>query len=99
MTCCGIDLTAPPFGVAAGDPSAGAANTTAINVAITTYSGTRARLLLPAGDIYVDQANGHDNWSVKFASGVSDLTLAGHGMFATRIVVQEPAMGASGTGS
>jgi hypothetical protein len=88
MTCCDIDLTAPPFGVVAGDPSAGTANTAAINAAITTYSGTRARLLLPAGDIYVDQANGHDNWSVKFAAGVSDLALAGHGMFATRIVVQ-----------
>jgi hypothetical protein len=88
MTCCDIDLTAPPFGVVAGDQSAGAANTAAINAAITAYSGTRARLLLPAGDIYVDQANGHDNWSVKFAAGVSDLALAGHGMFASRIVIQ-----------
>ena len=88
MTCCDIDLTAPPFGVVASDPSAGAANTAAINAAITTFSGTRARLVLPAGDIFVDQANGHDNWSVRFAAGVSDLALAGHGMFATRIVIQ-----------
>jgi hypothetical protein len=80
LTCCDIDLTAPPFGVVAGDPSAGAANTAAINAAITTYSGTRARLLLPAGDIYVDQANGHDNWSVKFAAGVRRPTVSGQGI-------------------
>jgi hypothetical protein len=88
MTCCKVDLAAPPYSVVPGDPSAGPANTAAINSAITAYSGTRARLVLPAGSIYVDQANITDNWSIKFAAGVSDLALAGHGMFSTRIIVQ-----------
>lgn len=66
MTCCDVDLAAPRFGVVPGKPSAGPANTAAISSAITTYSGTRARLLLPAGSIYVDQANTSDNWSAKF---------------------------------
>jgi hypothetical protein len=88
MAGCDVDLTAPPFGVVAGDPSAGPGNTAAINSAITTYSGKRARLVLPAGDVYVDQANTNSNWSIKFPVGVSDLALVGHGMFSTRIVVQ-----------
>ncbi len=88
MTCCDIDLTAAPYGVVAGDPSAGPTNTTGINLAITTHSGTRARVALPAGDIYVDQANGTDNWSIRFGLGTSDLALVGHGMFSTRIIVE-----------
>lgn len=88
MTCCGIGLAASPFCVATGDPLAGAPNTAAINSAIAEFSGTRARLVLPAGDIYLGQANGHDNWSVKFPSGTSDLALVGHGMFATRLIIQ-----------
>jgi hypothetical protein len=88
MTCGGIDLAAPPFCVATGDPSAGPPNTAAINSAITEFSGTRARLVLPAGDIYLDQANGHDNWSIKFPAGTSDLALVGRGMFATRLIIQ-----------
>jgi hypothetical protein len=83
MTCCNVDLAAPPYSVVPGDPSAGPANTAAINSAISAYSGTRSRLVLPAGSIYVDQANTTDNWSIKFATGVSDLALAGHGMFST----------------
>ena len=88
VTCCDVDLTEPPFGVVAGNPAAGSANTTAINSAITTYSGTRARLILPGGDVYVDQANTNENWSIKFSARVSDLALVGHGMFSTRIIVQ-----------
>ena len=87
MTCCSVDLTSQPFNVVAGDPSAGAANTAGINNAIAAYSGTRARLILPSGDIHVDQANGTDNWSIRFY-GVSDLALVGHGMFSTRIIIQ-----------
>jgi hypothetical protein len=87
MTCCSVDLTSPPFNLVAGDPSAGAGNTAGINNAIHAYSGTKARLILPAGDIYVDQANITDNWSIRF-DGVSDLALTGHGMFSTRIIVQ-----------
>jgi hypothetical protein len=89
MTCRSVDLTSPPFNVVAGDPSASAGNTTGINAAITTYSGTKARLILPAGDIYVDRAAGNSvHWSIKFPGGVSDLALVGHGMFSTRIVIQ-----------
>jgi hypothetical protein len=88
MTCCNVDLTSPPFNVIADDPSAGAGNTAGINAAITAYSGTRARLILPAGDIFVDRANTTDNWSIKFYAGVSDLALVGHGMFSTRIIAQ-----------
>lgn len=88
MANCDIDLTAPPFSVVAGDPSASAANTAAVNSAITINSGTRARLVLPEGNIYFDQANTNDNWSIKFGVGVSDLALVGHGMFSTRIIIQ-----------
>src|SRR5215467_746392 len=87
MTCCSVDLTSPPFNVVPGDPSKGAANTAGINNAINACSGTKARLILPAGDIYVDQANTTDNWSIRFYE-VSDLALVGHGMFSTRIIVQ-----------
>lgn len=85
---CDVDLSAAPYGVVVGDTSAGSANTAAINSAITDYSGKKARLVLPAGDVYVDQANGDDNWSIKFGAGVSDLGLVGHGMFSTRIIVE-----------
>jgi hypothetical protein len=88
MTCCNVDLTSPPFNVAPDDPSAAAVNTTGINTAITTYAGTGARLILPAGDIYVDRADTTRHWSIKFAAGVSDLALVGHGMFSTRIIIQ-----------
>jgi hypothetical protein len=57
MSCCNVDLAAPPYSVVPGDPSAGPANTAAINSANTAYSGRRACLVLPAGSIYVDQAN------------------------------------------
>jgi hypothetical protein len=87
MACCSVDLTAPPFNVVAGDPSAGAGNTAGINYAISACSGTKARLVLPAGDIYVDQANTTDNWSIIFRE-VSDLALVGHGMFSSRIIIQ-----------
>ncbi len=91
--CCDVDLAEPPFSVMVGSPGAGPTNTAAINSAITAYSGTRARLVLPAGNIYVDQANINNNWSIKFSAGVSDLALVGHGMYATRIIVQGPGDG------
>lgn len=84
---CNVDLAAAHYGVVSGDPTAGAANTAAINAAITDHPGTTVRLVLPA-DVVVDQANEHDNWSIKFGLGASDLALVGHGMFSTRIVVQ-----------
>lgn len=87
MAGCNVDLTAPPFGVLIGNPEAGLDNTEAINAAITAFSGQRARLVLPAGDVYVDQAATHKNWSIKFGAGVSDLALVGHGLFSTRIIV------------
>jgi hypothetical protein len=83
-----VDLRLAPFSVIAGDPTKGPSNTAGINAAISAHSGTRARLVLPGGAIFVDQANGTDNWSIRFGPGVSDLTLAGQGQFATRIVQQ-----------
>jgi hypothetical protein len=40
------------------------------------------------GDIYLEQAPGARNWSILFGTGVSDITLAGQGMFATRLIQQ-----------
>ena len=88
MSGCDVDLSAPPYGVVPDDISAGPANTGAINKAIIDFSGKKARLVLPAGEIYVDQAEGHKNWSIKFPPGVSDLALVGHGMYSTRIIIQ-----------
>lgn len=100
MSCCNVDLAAPPYSVVPCGPSAGPANTAAINSAIIAYSGRRARLVLPAGSIYVDQANTTGNWSIKFAAGVSDLALAGYGMFLNpHHRPGGPATAASGTGS
>jgi hypothetical protein len=59
MAGCDVDLTAAPFGVHAGDPLAGPANTAAINAAITAFTGKRARLVLPAGDVYVVGGSRH----------------------------------------
>ncbi len=84
-----IDLTASPYIVVADDPAKAADNTTAINQAIVDYgdSDGPARLVLPQGEIYIDQA-GTNNWSLKFGTGIVDLTLAGQGMFATTLVQQ-----------
>ncbi len=83
-----VDLTAAPYSVVAGSSlqAVARANSTAINQAISDYSGLKARLLLPRGDVYVDQGNGTDNWCIKFPSGTTDVSLVGHGMFATRII-------------
>lgn len=93
MAGCDVDLSAAPFGVQVGDPHARPVNTAAINAAITAFTGKRARLVLPAGDVYVDQANTKDKWSIKFGVGVSDLALVGHGMFSTRVIVEGPGDG------
>jgi hypothetical protein len=64
-------------------------NTAGINIAIATYSGTGANLVLPNGDIFVEeQAPGgaEIRWCIKFGTGVSKLTLSGQGMFATTLV-------------
>ncbi|MDA0166728.1 hypothetical protein OM076_41080 [Solirubrobacter ginsenosidimutans] len=83
-----VDLRLAPYNVVANNPAKGSDNTAGINAAISACSGTRARLVLPQGAIYVDQADGTKNWSIKFGPGVSDLTLAGQGRFATRIIQQ-----------
>lgn len=49
----------------AGAPQTGPANTAAINAAMTAFTGKPARLVLPACDVYVDQANTSDNWPIK----------------------------------
>ena len=86
-----IDLREAPFSVVANDssPAVVAQNTAGINLAIATYSGTGANLVLPNGDIFVEeQAPGgaEIRWCIKFGTGVSRLTLSGQGMFATTLV-------------
>lgn len=81
-----VDLTLPPYNVVANVTASAAANTAAINQAITDYSGLKARLILPSGVTYVDQAGGGtSNWCIKFGSGVTDVELVGCGMFSTRV--------------
>lgn len=60
------------------------ANTAGIKNAISQYSGTGACLTLPMGVTYVEEDTAQ--WCIKFGTGVSDLTLAGHGMFASYLV-------------
>lgn len=82
-----VDLRAAPYNVVAGDSTAAVAeaNTAAINSAISTYSGTSAALVLPAGSIYVGQASGGANWSIKF-NQTTDVMLVGQGMYATTLI-------------
>ena len=87
-----VDLRATPYSVVPNDAAKRASNTAGINRAISDFglAGSslkqKARLVLPSGEVYIDQANTTDNWSIKFGTGVSDLTLAGQGMFATTLV-------------
>ena len=91
-----VDLREEPFNVVANhsSPTVAAQNTAGINLAIATYSGTGANLVLPDGDVFVEeQAPGgaetggaEIRWCVKFGTGVSRLTLSGQGMFATTLV-------------
>lgn len=86
-----IDLREAPFSVVANDssPAAVTQNTAGINRAITTFSGTEANLVLPNGDIFVEEQAPKGptiRWCIKFGSGVSKLTLSGQGMFATTLV-------------
>ena len=85
-----VDLTAAPYLVVANDISKAAQNTAAVNSAIVNYSGTGAQLVLPQGDIYLEQANPAEAatqraWSLRFGPGVSCLSLAGQGQHATRL--------------
>ena len=86
-----IDLREAPFSVVANDssPMVVAQNTTGINRAIAMYGGTGANLVLPNGDIFVEEQapKGADiRWCIKFGAGISRLTLSGQGMFATTLV-------------
>lgn len=86
-----IDLRATPFKVVANDssPSVLARNTKGINRAIAKYSGTQANLVLPNGDIFVEEQAPRGlavSWCIRFGPGVSKLTLSGQGMFATTLV-------------
>ena len=94
-----IDLSLPPYNVVANNATASVAqaNTAGINAAIAaqlptlakpTKLKTKARLVLPLGDIYIDQAAGSVNWSILFGAADSDITLAGQGMFATTLIQQ-----------
>lgn len=76
-----VNLT--QLGVVADDPTKASQNRQAINTAIATYDGTRARLVLPGGVIYVDQ-DGSNNHSIIF-DGVTDLELCGQGALTTII--------------
>jgi hypothetical protein len=70
-----IDLREAPFSVVANNssPAVVAQNTAGINLAIATYSGTGANLVLPNGDIFVEEQapGGADiRWCIKFGTGV-----------------------------
>lgn len=85
-----IDLRLFPFNIVANDASTAVAtaNAVGINLAIATYSGTKACLILPIGDVYVERIEdlGRADYSIRFNTGHSDLTLCGQGMFATRLI-------------
>lgn len=84
-----VDLRLAPYNVVADDdtPAVALANARAINQAIVDYSGTGACLALPQGDVYVDKIVGHI-YSIIFGTGISDLTLMGWGLEATRLIQQ-----------
>lgn len=86
-----IDLRIGAYAVTVNDASAAAANTAAINAAITAFSGTGATLALPTGTVYLEQANPGSGaaqraWSIRFGLGVSRLALVGQGPHTTRLI-------------
>lgn len=84
-----VDLRLAPYNVVADDddPAVALANTTAVNQAIVDFDGTFACLAFPQGTIYLDKVVGSP-WSIKFGTGISNLTLMGWGQDATRLVQQ-----------
>jgi len=87
-----VDLRADPYNVVANDTSKGTSNTAGILAAIAAFSGTRARLVLPPGDIRIGR-NGTSSAAILFGTGVSDLTLCGQGMYATILTVDDTSFG------
>jgi hypothetical protein len=84
-----VDLTQTPYAVLADTASAAAANSAAIQTAISDHSGMsgmNARLVLPQGKIYLDRQAASPAYCIKFGTGVTDLTLAGAGQYATMLV-------------
>jgi len=82
-----VDLRKAPYGVVANDNTKGVTNTAAINQAILDFTGTYAQLVLPEGAIYIDRSVGvSKKWCIDFPTTASQLTLRGHGMFATTLV-------------
>lgn len=84
-----IDLSLPPWNVTAGDSSTAvaAANTVAINLAIATYGVSGgASLVLPGGDVYIEQAPAGVAYSIYFGSGISGIDLSGMGPNETRLI-------------
>lgn len=82
-----VDLSLSPYSVVAESTAAGAANAVAINAAIVTYSGTGAWLIVPSGNVYVDWiTSAGADYSIKFGTGISDLTLCGAGMYGTTLI-------------
>lgn len=83
-----VDLSLPPWNVVAGSSATAVAqaNTAAINLAITTYGASGASLVLPSGDIYIEQAAGGVAWSILFGSGITGIDLSGQGPNETRLI-------------
>ncbi len=79
-----VDLTRAPYLVVPDDPGKAPQNSAGINAAIADHNGSGAVLQLPAGDIYCDRASSF--WSIRFAPGVSRVSLRGAGMFATTLI-------------
>jgi hypothetical protein len=79
-----VDLARTPYSVVTGSTGAAAANMAGIRQAIADFCGTRARLVLPPGVIYVGQ-DGINKWSINFPSTCTDVQLFGYGMFSTML--------------
>jgi hypothetical protein len=86
-----VDLRSAPYNVVAGDATKKAQNTAGIKAAIATYSGTKAKLVLPSGTIYC----GRDGTgsAITFGTNVTDLVLTGQGMYATMLVFDDTSFG------
>jgi hypothetical protein len=96
MTCL-VDL-ALQYGVVAESPANGVTNSDAINAAIQDHSGSRDRLVLPNGRVYLGRATPAvgqppTRWSIHFPASATDLALVGRGMFSTELIVQGPGLG------
>lgn len=87
-----VDLAQSPYSVVPNSTGAAVANMTGIKLAIATWTGLHARLVLPPGVIYVGQ-DGVNKWSIQFPTTSTDLELTGYGMFGSILAQYGPGTG------